>query len=243
MEKKRIIFTCIILVLIVACFILAKVFNDLKKETRIKNEIKEIVSVLGTENIDDDDVNAILDRRIFSKGNYHIVEDSIKNYYRDLYNYQKNIAFLMDEDNFSTYLLPKNIQEDGPSFTKSISNLQTNKSQLIDKYNEFNKQITYDSVQISYIFDKDIDSYYKNLYLEFIKEYTPSTLADDVKAKYDKTIEKIDLYNDAFAFLTANASHWKVTDDVLTFDDTTLYDSYKAITEKISKIDKKEETS
>jgi len=241
MKKSRVIFTIIVIMLILACFVLAKVFNDLKKETQIKQEIKEVVRVLGTENIDDDDVNAILERRIFNKGNYYIVENSIKNYYKDLYNYQKNITFLMDEDNFVNYLLPKNIQEDGPMFTKSISNLQTNKSQLNDKYNEFNKQLTDEATKISYIFDQDVDSYYKSLFLEFIDEYTPSTLGDDIKDKYDNTLKKIDLYNEAFAFLTANESHWKVIGDVLTFDDTTYYENYKIITDKITKLTSKTE--
>ena len=83
MKKNRVIFTVIILVLILACFVLAKVFSDLKKEKLIKKDIQEIVAVLGTENIDDDDVNAMLERRIFSKGSYYIVEDSLKNYYKD----------------------------------------------------------------------------------------------------------------------------------------------------------------
>ena len=236
MKKGRIIFTCFVLLLILASFLFAKVFNDLKKETKIKNEIKEVVSVLGTENIDDDDVSAILDRRIFSKGNYHIVEDSIKNYYKDLYNYQKNITFLMDEDNFSFYLSSKNIIDDGPTFTKSISNLQTTKSQLNDKYKEFENQITNERIQISYIYDRKVDSYYKQLYLEFINDYTPSTLLEDIKTKYEDTLKRIELYNEAFAFLNANSSHWKFTDDVISFDDTTLYESYKKITDKIEKI-------
>ncbi len=236
MKKGRIIFTCCVLLLILASFLFAKVFNDLKKETKIKNEIKEVVSVLGTENIDDDDVSAILDRRIFSKGNYHIVEDSIKNYYKDLYNYQKNITFLMDEDNFSFYLSSKNIIDDGPTFTKSISNLQTTKSQLNDKYKEFENQITNERIQISYIYDRKVDSYYKQLYLEFINDYTPSTLLEDIKTKYEDTLKRIELYNEAFAFLNANSSHWKFIDDVISFDDTTLYESYKKITDKIEKI-------
>lgn len=236
MKKSRIILTIIILVLILASFVLAKVFSDLKKETQIKNEIKEVVRVLGTENIDDDDVNFILERRIFKKGNYYYVEDAIKNYYKDLYNYQKNITFLMDDDNFVTYLSSKNISEDGPTFTKSISNLQTTKSQLTDKYTEFENQIKSEPIQISYIYNKDVDSYYKKLYLEFISEYTPSSLASDIKDKYEETLKKIDLYNEAFAFLTANEAHWRITDDVITFDDTTLYEGYKAITDKIDKM-------
>ena len=241
MKKNRVIFTCVVLILILACFIFAKVFNDLKKENKIKNEIKEIVSVLGTENIDDDDVNAILDRRIFSKGNYYIVEDSLKNYYKDLYNYQKNITFLMDDDNYINYLSAKNISEDGPAFTKSMNNLQITKSQLNDKYNEFNNQITNESVQISYIYDREVDSYYKKLYIEFIDEYTPSTLQEDIKTKYDDTLKKIELYNEAFTFLNANSAHWKITDEVISFDDTTLYEGYKNITDKIDKLNKENE--
>jgi len=239
MKKSRVIFTIVVLLLIVASFVFAKVFNDLKKENKIKNEIKEIVKVIGTENIDDDGVSAILERRIYEKGNYAIVEDSIKNYYHDLYSSQKNITFLMDEDNFSTYLDIKNIKEDGPTFTKSVSNLQTTKAQLNDKYTEFKNQVTNDSLKVSYIYNKKVDSYYKNLYLEFINEYTPSTLEQDMETKYNNTLKLIDLYNEAFVFLTANKAHWKITDDVLTFDDTVLYESYKNITDKIDKLQTK----
>lgn len=244
MKKSRVIFTVIVMMLIIACFVLAKVFNDLKKETTIKNEIKEIVSAFSTKNIDDDNVNALLEKRNYSKGNYHVVEDATKNYYKDLYSYLKNINFLMDDDNYNSYLTTKNISEDGPTFAKSISNIQTTKAQLNDKYAEFTNQLTNETKKISYIFDKDIDSYYKNLYLEFIDEYAPSTLAKEVEKKYNNTIKKIELYNDAFAFLTANEAHWQITDDVITFDDTILYESYKEITDKISNLTKEiEETS
>ena len=244
MKKSRVIFTVIVMMLIIACFVLAKVFNDLKKETTIKSEIKEIVSAFSTKNIDDDNVNALLEKRTYNKGNYHEVEDSTKNYYKDLYGYLKNINFLMDDDNYNIYLTVKNISEDGPTFAKSINNIQTTKAQLNDKYAEFTNQLTNETKKISYIFDKNIDSYYKNLYLEFIDEYAPSTLAKEVEKKYNKTIKKIELYNDAFAFLTANEAHWQITDDVITFDDTILYESYKEITDKISNITKEiEETS
>lgn len=243
MKKSRVIFTVIVMMLIISCFVLGKVFSDLKKENEIKKEIKTIVQVFGTENTDDDDVNAILERRIYSKGNYGEVEDAIKNYYKDLYSYLKNITFLMDEDNFINYLTPKNISEDGPTFSKSINNLQTTKAQLNDKYTEFDNQLNKETKQISYVFSRDIDSYYKNLYLEFISNYTPSNLTIDMKEKYDKTLKLIDLYNEAFAFLTANAAHWQINDDVLTFDDTVLYEGYKKITDNIESLKIEKQTS
>ena len=236
MKKSRIILTTIILMLIVACFIFAKVFNDLKKENHIKSEIKEIVKVFGTENIDDDDVNAVIDRRLYKKGNYGKVEDSIKNYYKDLYSYLKNITFLMDEDNFINYLTPKNLKEDGPEFTKSKSNLQTTKSQINDKYKEFSNQLNKESNQITYIYKYKLDNYYNNLYLELISDYTPSNLGEDIQAKYDKTLEKIDLYIEALNFLATNKEHWKIVEDVITFDDTVLYEEYTKITNKIDNL-------
>ena len=236
MKKGRIIFTVLVMLIIIACFIFAKVFNDLKKENKIKSEIKEIVQVFGTENIDDDDVNAIIDRRIYTKGNYAKVEDAVKNYYKDLYSYQKNITFLMDDENFINYLTVENISSDGKDFLKSKSNLQTTKLQINDKYQQFDQQLNDDAVKISYIFDKKIDKYYQNLYLEFISQYTPSNLTDDMKEKYDQSLKKIDLYNEAFDFLATNKDHWKTTGDVLTFDDTGLYEEYKKITDQIDEL-------
>ena len=236
MKKGRVIFTAIVMVLIVAGFIFGKVFNDLKKEKQIKVDIKEIVRAISTENTAEEDINTILEKRTNKKGNYSEVEDALKTYYKDLYSYLKNIKFLMDEDNFNQYLSSKNIEEDGQAFTKSMNNLKTTKDQLNDKYKEFNNQVNDETTKASYIAGSKIDNYYKNLYLEFINENTPTDLINNIEFKYRKTLERIDIYNDIFVFLSTNSEHWQLVDSIITFDDALLYEKYKEITDKLDEV-------
>ena len=235
MKKGRVIFTAIVMVLIVAGFIFGKVFNDLKKEKQIKQDIKEIVRAVETD-VTEEEINELLEKRHNKKGNYGEVEDALKKYYKDLYIYLKNIKFLIDEDNFNLYLSSKNIEEDGQAFTKSMNNLKTTKDQLNDKYKEFNNQVNDESTKASYIISSKIDKYYKNLYLEFINENTPTDLINNIEYKYKKTLERIDLYNEVFVFLSTNSEHWQLVDSIITFDDALLYEKYKEITDKLDAV-------
>jgi len=232
-KRRKLIMIPIIIMIIVAFFIFFRVFKDLNMESKIKKEINEVVQIFGTENIDSDDINTILDRRLIKNGEYAELEDSIKTYYKDLYDDIKNLTFLMDDSNYGNYLSSDNLIDDGPSFVKSKNNLVTAKSQLNDCYDELINQLTDENEILSYIKDKKLNNYYNNLYLDIINEYTPNNLEDDITTKYKKVLNNIDVYNDIFDFLVTNKGHWSIQNDVITFDDSILLEKYNELTNKL----------
>ena len=233
MKKKRVIFTILVILLVFAGFFVAGLIRDLKKEQLIKNEISKISKVFGTENIDNDDVNAILDRRLIKKGDYAVVEDSIKKYYKDLYDDLKNITFLLEEDNYSDFLSSKNINEDGPSFVKSKNKIQNTKAQLADCYQEFINQLESESVKISYVLDKDLTRYYKNFYLDLSDDLIDTSIKNSIEKSYKNILKKIDIYNDALDFLIATKGHWQLKNDVIAFERPEDFEVYKEIIDKL----------
>lgn len=233
MKKNRVLFTLIICALILASFLVSGLIRDLKKEKVIKSEIKEITKVFGTENIDNDDVNTILERRLIKKGEYGKVEDSVKQYYKDLYDDLKNINFLLEEDNYNYFLSSKNIVEDGPSFIKSKNKIQNIKAQLSECYQEFDNQLNNESIKISYVIDQDLSRYYKNFYLDLTNSSIEPTIKNDIEKRYKAALNKIDIYNEALDFLIATKGHWEVKNDVIAFEKAEDFDYYKEITDKL----------
>lgn len=232
MKKKTIIIFTLIVIAVLG--IVTKLALDLNKETKIRNEIKEISKVFDIANIDDDQVNEILSRRIVKKGHYADVEDSIKTYYINLYSDLKNLTFLLDDDNFSSYLTEKNLNDDKPTFIKSKDNLQNSKAQIEEYYTKLTNELTDKTTKLSYAAKKNLSTYYRDFYLEL----TTLAIADDfqteIETAYKQANTKIDVYNEALDFLIANKGHWEVKNEVIIFDETTLYEEYLVITDKLT---------
>lgn len=239
MNKKHYIISFVIILTIIGLTITTKVVYDLNKETKIRNEIKEINSAFKTANLDDNHINEILNHRIIKKGHYKEVEDSIKLYYKDVYSDLKNLTFLLDDDNFTNYLTGKNLKEDSPSFIKSKDNLQNSKAQIGEYYQKLTNELTDDNIKLSYTTKYNFDTYYRNLYLELTKIVLDDNFKTNIDNQYNNTINKISTFDEALNFLIANRGHWAIKKEVIMFDETTLYEEYIKITDKLNKKEEK----
>lgn len=233
MKKKYVMIIAFILLAIVIVITAVKVITDFNKETKIKNEVQEIIQILETDTIDKTELMEILDRRVIKKGNYVEVENSIKLYYKDLYDDISNLTFLINEDNYSNYLTSANLKEDQPNFIKSKDNLQNTEAQINEVYTELTTQLTDKSAIMLYIIDKDVKTYYKDFYYTLVKDYITENWQENLSNKKDITLTIIQTYNEALDFLVANKGHWKLSNDSITFDDTILYEEYLLITDKL----------
>lgn len=240
MKNKKTLIICIF-VIVVVIGISIKLVLDLNKETKIRNEINEISKVFNLANVDDDQVNEILSRRIIKKGHYAVVEDCIKNYYINLYSDIKNLTFLLDDDNFNNYLTEKNLNDDQPTFIKSKDNLQNSKAQIDEYYTKLINELKEKDKKLSYVATKNLSTYYRDFYLELTTLAIPEDFQTQVEDAYKQTLEKIEIYNKAFDFLIANKGHWTVKNEVIIFDETTLYEEYIALTEKLTTTEEEEE--
>lgn len=233
MNKKII----IKIVLGIACFgflfCLGKSIYDLSKEQIISEEIKEIDKVISLQDFDNDSVNEILDRTKISKGEYKKIEESLKSYYKDLYNTLKDIDYLLGEENDYNYLSSDNLSNDGPSFIKSKETISNTKAQISDIYDNFNLLLNDEETILAYL-DEDTNSYYTDFYKENIEIIKDNEYLNSIESIYNEKINELDIYNEALDFLVKNSDHWEIKDDLIAFDDTDLYDEYVTITNKLN---------
>lgn len=241
MKKKHAIIFLVIISLVIGLIIVLKVSSDLNKESKLKAEIREISKVFTINNVDNDQINEILERRVIKKGDYADIEISIKKYYKNIYSDLKNLNFLLDEDNFANYLSGKNIKEDGPNFLKSRSNLSNTKAQIIEYYDKFISSMTSENFKLSFL-NNNVKKYYRNFYLELTDFAIHDNFNDVLKNKYEEVLANIDIYIKAFDFLFANDGEWTVDDDGLKFEDPIILDEYLSVIEGLNKNKKNSET-
>ena len=234
MSKKKVIIIIALLAILAIIFLAIKITTDFKKEAQIREEIKEVTKLFGTANIDNEDANAMLERRIITRGDYSKVEDSIKLYYKDLYSNLKNLTFLLDEENEYNYLSVDNLKPDSDSLLKSKDTINNTKAQIDEYYNIFIKSLTIEDTKLSYVTNKDLSNYYIKFYLELTNEVNDEELKENLLAKYNKINTRLDIYNEALTFLETNVKHWEIKKDNISFDSTEIYDEYIEITSKLN---------
>ena len=233
MKRKYIIIISIISLVLLATITFGKIGLDFYKETKIKEEIKEIMKYINTSNYTDQKLTEILERSVVKKGDYNEVETSIKNYYKDLANDLSNLQFLLSEDNFVNYLSADNLKEDQPNFIKSKANLVNSASQIEEVYQNINTRTTDINTKRYYIADKQVKTYYKDFYLSLIEDNITEEFTKRIKSEKNNGIEKTKTYNQVLDFLIANEGHWNLNQDIIVFDETTLYEEYLNITKSL----------
>lgn len=176
-------------------------------------------------------------REIQSRGDYAIVEKSVKKY---LDNYAVSIQdtlSIMDDDTLLNILSYDNYCQDGPSFSKSLNYLKSTKE-------SFNHNIDYlislseeDTLRDG-VSSKLKDSYYMDLYNQFM-------LSDDMKQRFSdnnillsnakiKVNHVIDVSVDVLNFLSKNQDSWKVEDGKIQFVTEDLYNQYMTYISKLA---------
>lgn len=233
MKRKYIIIISIISLVLLATITFGKIGLDFYKETKIKEEIKEIMKYINNSNYTDQKLTEILERSVVKKGDYNEVETSIKNYYKDLANDLSNLQFLLSEDNFVNYLSADNLKEDQPNFIKSKANLVNSASQIEEVYQNINTRTTDINTKRYYIADKQVKTYYKDFYLSLIEDNITEEFTKKIKVEKNNGIEKTKTYNQVLDFLIANEGHWNLNQDIIVFDETTLYEEYLNITKSL----------
>lgn len=233
MKRKYIIIISIISLVLLAAITFGKIGLDFYKETKIKDEIKEIMKYINSSNYSDQKLHEIFERRVVKKGDYNEVETSIKNYYKDLSNDLSNLQFLLSEDNFINYLSSNNLKEDRPNFVKSKNNLENSASQINEVYQNIDIRMNDINTKRYYIADKQVKTYYKDFYLSLIEDNITEEFKKRIKNEKNNGLEKIKTYNQVLDFLIVNEGHWDLNQDTIMFDEPTLYEEYLSITKTL----------
>lgn len=223
--KKKILIALAIVAAIVIIGIGYIVVKDLKQEDKLKQELKEINKLANAQNINIDEINKRLESTI-TTGDYEIVEKAYKQYLKDSFDNSIQIATLLNDEKISDILTANNYTNDGPDFintkqylSETIEKLETCK----EKYNEFFTE----EKSMSYINDKNLDSYY----IEFFKN---EMMGDISTENQDKTVENavnqvINLLKDSdkiIDFLISNKGNWQINGENIEFNSDKLADDY-----------------
>lgn len=179
--KKKILIILGIIITIILGIITYFVVTDLNQEEKLRTELTEINNLVAIyENIDMNKTNKKLDT-IITTGDYAIVEKAFKDYLKDNFINSIEMINLLNDERITKSLTIENYKEDGKDFknTKAyLSETITNLENYKNKYYEF---LTEEKA-MSYINNKNLDSYYIDFYKdEFVKNIETN--------KNDKTIE------------------------------------------------------
>lgn len=231
MKKKVLISIVIIVVILLATFgyFIAK---DLMQEEKLLSELDEINTIVNSENINIDEINAKLNSTI-TNGDYAIVEQAFKSYLKDSFNTSMKIAELLNDERITNVLTVENYKKDGKEFKETKEYINATKEELENCKKEYNEFLTTDKA-MSYITDKGLDSYYTDWYRDELVGDMESNQDKTVSNSIDDIIELLNKSEDIINFLAQNKNNWQIDGENIVFSNENLSDKYNELLDKLT---------
>lgn len=231
--KKKILIIVGIIILIVIGVIAYFVITDLQQEDKLTAELQEISNLVNNQNVDIDQINERLDRTV-TRGDYAVVEQSFKQYLKDNFDVSMKIADILNDEKLTTILTADNYKQDGKDFVETKNYISTTRDQLETYKTEYKDFFTEDKV-MSYINDKNLDSYYTDLYKqELVGDIESDNETEVVESAVNDVIGILDIYEEVINFLVDNQNSWNVQDDTIEFTSESLQNQYNSLIDKLS---------
>lgn len=231
--KKKILIIVGIIILIVIGVIAYFVITDLQQEDKLTAELQEISNLVNSQNIDIDQINERLDRTV-TRGDYAVVEQSFKQYLKDNFDVSMKIADILNDEKLTTILTADNYKQDGKDFVETKNYISITRDQLETYKTEYKDFFTEDKV-MSYINDKNLDSYYTDLYKqELVGDIESDNETEVVESAINDVIGILDIYEEVINFLVDNQNSWNVQDDTIEFTSESLQNQYNSLIDKLS---------
>ena len=209
------------------------VITDLQQEDKLTAELQEISNLVNSQNIDIDQINERLDRTV-TRGDYAVVEQSFKQYLKDNFDVSMKIADILNDEKLTTILTADNYKQDGKDFVETKNYISTTRDQLETYKTEYKDFFTEDKV-MSYINDKNLDSYYTDLYKqELVGDIESDNETEVVESAVNDVIGILDTYEEVINFLVDNQNSWNVQDDTIEFTSESLQNQYNSLIDKLS---------
>lgn len=241
MDKKKKI-TIAVVAVIIAAAVAAAVFAIVRhQQVSARNAVNTEVAMINdlineeyTENINRDELNEILQRRV-SSGKYGDVEDAFKNYMTELYTIVYDATDAANDDAFNTFLSPENMENDGPAFETSKETANELITRLETDKENYEQMLTAEAID-SYAQRAGLSGKYKEMYDEITSANKTTGEADESEftSSIDTTIAQLAGINDVFDFLEENQNNWYMQDGKLTFRTETLYNDYNSLIQELS---------
>lgn len=201
--KKKVLIIIAIIVAIIVGIITYMLITDLNQESKLKDELNYLDSLVNVENIDLDKIDEILNRTV-TKDDYQVVEKAYKSYLSDSFDNIVTITNIINDEKLTNALTVENYQEDGPDFVVSKEYLETSKEVLINSKTNYYTLLSEEKA-MSYIDTEGLDSYYIDLYKDELLGDIETESADQTIANsIDDIINIIDISLEALNFLSEN---------------------------------------
>lgn len=241
MNKNKKIAVIVISIIVVIAVAAAGVYAYLRHQqveqyNAVMTEVEMINDITGQEytgNIDKEELNALLERRVAS-GKYGQVEDAFKNYMTDLYAIVYDTTDTAKSCSAKSFLTSDNIEKDGPSFETSKETADSVITKLQAYKESYNNMVNADAVS-SYAQRAGLEGKYLDLYNKILSAHSASDSSESNKftASIDSTVSKLTVAKEAMDFLSSHQDSWNLKDGKIAF---TTEEVYKEFTEIESKL-------
>lgn len=224
MKKKKKIIIAVVSIIIVICGVFGYMFySDMKQEKILRDEILKVSGV----NLMSKDI----DMEIKTKGDYAIVEKTIKEYLSEYASLAKEIINKVEDKRYQQVLTIENIKKDAPNFVeseKTISELNGITERVDTMINMTSKDAVMKKIE-----EKHLDSYYNDLYDGIMFGSGTINQLDSVKNSLSLSNKKLkslsNTYTEAINFLKSNKGKWEVSGNQLYFYSNDLVSKYNKI--------------
>lgn len=226
--KKKILIVIGVIIAIIVGVIGYFVVVDLNQESKLQNELTELSNLVNEEDIDIDKINKKLNT-IITTGDYAIVEKAYKNYLSDNFSNIIEMATLLNDEKITASLTVENYKEDGKDFKNTKKYLKETIQDLEECKNKYYEFLTEEKA-MSYINNKNLDSYYIDFYKNEI-------MGDIESERNDTTVE--DSLNDVISllqnsekvinFLSDNKDSWNIEGENIVFNSNDLTSKYEEL--------------
>ena len=179
-----------------------------------------------------DILNDKVDTKIYTSGDYAIVEKTMKDYISDYGKVSQQVITLVDDDTLKNLLTVERIEQDGKEFNETLTYLNQKKTDIETVMNQM-IAMTSDQEIMNAIKKTNVPVSYQNLYRKMMLD---SDIAGALKQEQndlidtrEKTIAFIDDYIKIFEFLKANDSSYMVSNGQILFQNESLYQQYQTL--------------
>lgn len=223
MHKKKTILIVLVTILVLIVMALGiAIFKDLKQESILTEQVNQI--------LDADLITVTIDMDIKTKGEYGIVEKTIKEYFKEYSDLMKDISNVLDDKQLTMLLSAQNYLKDGPDFTKSLQYIHTTRAKIKEDFLRI-MELTSQSYIEQLIQEKYVTSYYADLYRKFMLNDTENDelkeVVDSLKTSQETLLKLLDVSEQTLNFLIQNKGNWQIENDLIVFKNDALTKQYE----------------
>lgn len=196
------------------------------------NKYQESLIFREGEKIGDMDVlEGEVDTKLYTSGDYQVVEKTMKDYIVEYVDVTREIVNRLSDEKFTNLLTYENVEQDGKEFTETLNYLNEQKTELQEGFDRV-IAMSSDVEVMKAIEDKNIGTKYENLYREVMLD---SSLSDALKDEQTTLIETrddmmnfIDQYIEVFEFLKEHQNDYALENGQILFQNESLLNQYQS---------------